>query len=151
MKTRRYKKRKTRKAKKSRKILGGYNQPSDIDSVRLLLRSSIGTAGNIKLPQGEIADLIARAGISRLPPNLANQLQTRATDLQNRYQRYADQLQFNRDHLERARARYPHAFLPGALPFPIRQTGYTWHPRGEIDNTTGRPLYAGEDRFAREF
>ena len=56
-----------------------------------------------------------------------------ATDLQNRYQRYADQLQFNRDHLERARARYPHAFLPGALPFPIRQTGYTWHPRGEIE------------------
>ena len=141
MKTRRYKK---RKARKTKKILGGYTNPSDVDSVRLLLRN--------KLP-GVLADRIAVQGrdLPRLSPNLVNQLVPAATRLQSRYNTYANQLQFNRDHLARARARFPHSFLPGAVPIPIRQSGYTWVPRGEIDRITGYPVFPGDDRFAREF
>ena len=64
-------------------------------------------------------------------------------------------MKFNKDHLERARTRFPEAFAPpppGIMEtpmIPIRQTGYTWVPRGEVDEQ-GHPVHAGLDRMARE-
>ena len=131
------------KTRKAKKFVGGYTNPSDVDSVRLSLRS--------KLP-GVLANRIAVQGREqpRLPSNLVNELVPAATNIQSKYSKYADQLQFNRDSLKRAKARFPERFLPGALPFPVRQSGYNWMPKGEIDDS-GNPVYPGEDRFAREY
>lgn len=150
MKTKKYKRKKSRKSRKSKKSrkyrLGGYNQPSDINSVKLLLRS--------KLP-GVLADKIAREGTSQLPHNLVNQLHPRATELQNRYAQYERLLKLNKYHLDSAKARWPEAFTPPPpglderAPVPMRHIRYNWTPKGELDEQ-GRPVKEEQDRMARE-
>ena len=136
------KKYKNKKHKTRKYNFAGYNHPNDINTVRLLLRSK-------KIP-GHLADIIAMEGVSRLPPNLSNQLQARARDLRNKYDLYAHKVKFNKRLFDQARIRFPQHFLPDAIPMPIRQTGYSWFPKGEIDSS-GRPVMPGYDRMAREF